>query len=229
MENKRDRKYDAVIFDLDGTLLDTLADLTNSANAVLRQYGMAQRSREEIRSFVGNGIRRLICRMVPGGEDCPELEQVYDGFCEYYKEHCMEETEPYPGVPALLDWLQKQGYRTAIVSNKADFAVKKLRDVYFGDLIDTAIGEKPGCRRKPAPDSVEQALAYLGVARERAVYIGDSDVDIETAANAGTDCIAVSWGFRSREFLIGHGAQPERIAANVNELKALLQGSGTDA
>lgn len=217
------RKYDAVIFDLDGTLLDTLGDLTNSANAVLRQYGMPERTREEIRSFVGNGIRRLIQRIVPGGESNPEFENIYGSFRQYYNEHCMEETEPYPGIVALLDWLEKAGYRSAIVSNKADFAVRKLSDVYFGDLIGAAIGEREGCRKKPDPDSVFQALEQLGADRSRAVYIGDSDVDVQTAANAGMDCIAVSWGFRSREFLIENGADEERIAANVNEVKALLQ------
>lgn len=215
-------RYDAVVFDLDGTLLDTLADLTNSANAMMRQFGMPQRTTDEIRSFVGNGIRRLIQQIVPGGEENPEFERVYSGFRAYYNEHCMEETEPYPGIIALLDWLKKAGCRTAIVSNKADFAVKKLRDIYFGELIDAAIGEREGCRRKPAPDSVFQALAELGIDRSRAVYVGDSDVDLRTAENAGMDCIAVSWGFRSRAFLLDHGADPAQIAANVNEMKSML-------
>lgn len=219
----RIKKYDAVIFDLDGTLLDTLSDLTVSANAAAAQYGFAQHSREEICSFVGNGIRRLIQQIVPDGESNPVFERVYDYFCKHYGLHCMEETEPYPGILSLLDWLKKEGCRTAIVSNKADFAVKKLKDVYFGELIDAAIGEREGCRRKPEPDSVWQALAEIGVARERAVYVGDSDVDIMTAKNAGMDCISVSWGFRSREFLLAHGAAPERIAANVRELRGLLE------
>ncbi len=221
-ENKKDRRYDAVIFDLDGTLLDTLADLTNSVNAVLAQHGMPQFSQEEIRSFVGNGIRRLIQRSVPGGDLNPEFEEIHRSFREYYNAHCMDETEPYPGIPALLGWLQQEGYRIAIVSNKADFAVKKLRDVYFGELVQVAIGEHEGCRRKPAPDSVLQALKELEVEPSRAVYVGDSDVDIQTAVNAQMPCIAVSWGFRSREFLIEHGAVPEQIAANVNEVRALL-------
>ena len=222
MNTERERRYDAVIFDLDGTLLDTLDDLTNSANAVMEMHGMMQYTRDQIRTFVGNGIRRLIQRIVPGGEENSEFEQVYQDFRTYYNDHCMEETEPYPGIIALLDWLKKEGYRTAIVSNKADFAVKKLRDIYFGELVPVAIGEREGCRRKPAPDSVFQALEELGVPGERAVYVGDSDVDLMTADNSDMDSIPVSWGFRSREFLIDHGAQPDRIAANVNELKSFL-------
>lgn len=221
------RRFDAVIFDLDGTLLDTLTDLTNSANVMAEQFGFPVRSREEICSFVGNGIRLLIQQILPGGEENPEFEAVYRGFCEHYNVHCMDETEPYPGIIALLDWLKKDGCQTAVVSNKADFAVKKLRDIYFRDLLQVAIGEQEGCRKKPAPDSVFRALEEVGVERGRAVYVGDSDVDIMTAANAGMECIAVSWGFRSRDFLLEHGADPERIAANVNELKQLLQ-TGTD-
>ena len=135
----------------------------------------------------------------------------------------MEKTEPYPGIIALLDWLKKEGYQVAIVSNKADFAVKKLNQIYFGSLIRVAIGEREGIRKKPAPDTVFQALKELGADAAHAVYIGDSDVDIETARNSGMDGIAVNWGFRSREFLLEHGAVPERIAANINEVKALLQ------
>lgn len=221
--SSRQRRYDAVIFDLDGTLLDTLSDLTSSANAAAMKYGFVKRSREEIRSFVGNGIRRLIQQIVPEGEENPDFENVYTSFREHYNAHCMDETEPYPGIMLLLDQLKKEGYKTAIVSNKADFAVKKLKDVYFGELVDVAIGEREGCRRKPAPDSVWKALEEIGVERDRAVYVGDSDVDIMTAKNAEMDCIPVSWGFRSREFLIGHGAKPDDIASNVRELKDILE------
>ena len=131
----------------------------------------------------------------------------------------MDATEPYPGILSLLDWLKKSGYQTAIVSNKADFAVKKLNQIYFDGIIPVAIGEKEGIRKKPAPDTVFQALRELGVEVHRAVYVGDSDVDLETASNAGMDVIPVCWGFRSREFLIEHGAVPERIVANVRELR----------
>lgn len=217
-------KYDAVIFDLDGTLLDTLADLTSSVNAVMGRYGVGRYTSDQVQSFVGNGIRRLICRVLPGGERHPRFQQVYEDFRQYYGIHCMDETEPYPGIISLLDSLKKAGIRTAIVSNKADFAVKKLSQVYFGSLIGIAIGEREGIRKKPAPDTVNQALAELGVDRSRAVYIGDSDVDLETGKNAGMDVILVSWGFRSREFLLEHGALEEQIASNVKEVRALLAG-----
>ncbi len=217
-----DRRYDAVIFDLDGTLLDTLSDLTNSANATAGKYGFPTRTREEICSFVGNGIRRLIMQLLPGGEDNPDFDEVYRDFCTHYNEHCMDETEPYPGILFLLDRLLKEGIAAAIVSNKADFAVKKLRDIYFPELVRVAIGERQGIRRKPAPDSVFEALAELGIPRSRAVYVGDSDVDILTARNAGMDCISVCWGFRTKEFLMEHGAREEMTVSNVRELMQLL-------
>ena len=216
------RKYDAVIFDLDGTLLDTLDDLTNSVNAVMVQYQLPQYSRKQIRSFVGNGIRRLMQLVIPGGEEHPQFMEIYDAFRAYYNVHCMDETEAYPGVMALLEALYKEGYQLAIVSNKADFAVKKLRDIYFKDYVKVAIGEKETVRKKPAPDTVYQALKELGVEQNRAVYVGDSEVDIQTAANAGMDEIIVTWGFRDREFLLEQGAKAERMAANVREVKALL-------
>lgn len=222
----KDRRYDAVIFDLDGTLLDTLSDLTNSANAVARKYGFQTRTREEICSFVGNGIRRLITQLLPGGEENPEFDNVYRDFCAHYNAHCMDETEPYPGILFLLDRLLKDGVEAAIVSNKADFAVKKLRDIYFPELVRVAIGEREGVRRKPAPDSVFEALKELDIPVSRAVYVGDSDVDILTAQNAGMDCISVSWGFRTRSFLTEHGAGEDKIASNVNELMKLLASDG---
>ncbi|WP_283681795.1 HAD family hydrolase [Parablautia sp. Marseille-Q6255] len=221
---EKNRSYDTVIFDLDGTLLDTLSDLTNSANAVTARYGFLQRTREEIRSFVGNGIRRLIARLLPDGEENPHFDAVYRDFLAYYGEHCMEETAPYPGIGELLHRLKEGGYAVGIVSNKADFAVKKLRDVYFGADIPVAIGDREGIQKKPAPDSVFEALEELGAQRSRTVYVGDSDVDILTAANAGIDCIAVSWGFRDRGFLLAHGAQPERIAADTQQLWNILEG-----
>lgn len=221
MEKKK-RRYDAVIFDLDGTLLDTLTDLTASANAAAARFGFPLRTEAEICSFVGNGIRRLMQQVVPGGEAHPDFTAAYDYFRQHYGVHCMDETEPYPGILSLLDALKHDGIRTAIVSNKADFAVKKLSSVYFREMIDTAVGEHEGCRRKPAPDSVLRALETLGVPRSRAVYVGDSDVDLLTAQNAEMDCIPVCWGFRTRDFLIGHGADPASIAANVRELKEQL-------
>ena len=223
MRDEKTRRYDAVIFDLDGTLLDTLADLADSANATLAHYGLPQFSREEICGFVGNGARNLIRQIVPGGEADPNYHRVLDSFRAYYGEHCMDATKAYPGIMPLLEWLKQENYRTAIVSNKPDFAVKKLNQVYFDGLIEVAVGEREGIRRKPAPDSVLLALEELGISRERAVYVGDSDVDLRTAEQAGMDCIAVSWGFRDRAFLLEQGADPERIADDAEELRTMLE------
>ena len=145
--NTEERSYDAVIFDLDGTLLDTLTDLADSLNAVLQLHDLPLHTKDEVRRFVGNGIRKLIERAIPGGTGHPQYEQIYQDFCTYYGEHCMDATEPYPGVPSLLDWLKKAGYQTAIVSNKADFAVKKLNRIYFEGMIPVAIGEREGIRK----------------------------------------------------------------------------------
>lgn len=216
------RKYDTVIFDLDGTLLDTLDDLTDSVNAVLAQHQMDPYTRDQIRSFVGNGIRRLLLRAVPGGEQNPEFEQIFEEFRQYYSIHCMDKTGVYPGIKELLEQLSAEGYNLAIVSNKADFAVKKLRDRYFKESIRVAIGEREQVRRKPFPDTVYQALEELGAQRSRAVYIGDSEVDIQTAANADIDAVIVQWGFRDRAFLIEQGAKEECMAADADELRERL-------
>lgn len=222
MERIRQRNFDTVIFDLDGTLLDTLADLTDSVNTVLARYSLPQYSTETIRGFVGNGIRRLMQLTIPDGETHPQFEAIYNEFREYYNMHCMDCTEPYPGILLLLDELQKDGYKLAIVSNKADSAVKILRDIYFRDLIPVAIGESQDCRKKPAPDSVYRAMEELGADQAHTVYIGDSDVDLRTAENAGIPCILVSWGFRDRDFLLAHGALESQIASDVNKVKEII-------
>ncbi len=218
------RRYDAVIFDLDGTLLDTLDDLTASTNAAVESFGIPPYTRDQVSSFVGNGIRNLMRRAVPGGEENPEFEQAFSRFKAHYGVHCMDRTRAYPGIPEMLRELKADGYRTGIVSNKADFAVKKLKDAYFDGLVDTAVGEREGVQRKPAPDTLFQVLKELGVPRERAVYVGDSDVDLHTAANAGMDCIAVTWGFRTEEFLKEQGA--DRLAKDAGELRNYLQSEG---
>ena len=201
------RKYDAVIFDLDGTLLNTLDDLADAANATLAHFGEALRPVDDIRRFVGNGIRNLLRLIFPGGEDYPRFEEAFSFFNEYYGIHCMDKTKAYPGIMELLAQLKKDGYKTAIVSNKADFAVKKLNKLYFSGLIETAVGEREDVRRKPAPDSVLSALKELNISPQRAVYVGDSEVDVKTAENAQLPCIAVTWGFRSRETLLESGAR----------------------
>lgn len=214
------KKYQTVIFDLDGTLLNTLEDLTDAVNYALESCKMPTRTIEEIRQFVGNGIRNLMLRAVPEGEANRDFERTYQLFQQYYKLHCNDRTRPYPGIIELLGELKKQGYRLAIVSNKADFGVKELQSIYFKDYITVAIGEKEGICKKPAPDTVQQALRELGVTEEHAIYVGDSDVDIQTARNAGLPCISVTWGFRSREFLEEHGA--DCFADDTDQLLKLL-------
>lgn len=200
------RNYETVIFDLDGTLLDTLEDLTDAVNEALRSMQMPERTIEEVRSFVGNGVRRLMELSVPDGFDNPKFEETFEKFKAYYKEHCNDKTKAYKGVVALLRELKEKGYALAIVSNKLDSAVKELSEIYFEGIVQVAIGEREGVAKKPAPDTVYAALAELGMPRESAVYVGDSDVDVMTAKNAGLPCISVLWGFRDREFLEQHGA-----------------------
>lgn len=195
-----------VIFDLDGTLLYTLADLADAVNFGLSQYGYPERELEEIRHFVGNGVRNLMERSIPGGLQNPDFENCLDAFIEYYAEHMQDKTRPYEGIPELLEALRGGGYKTAIVSNKLDRAVKALSDQYFGASIGLAAGEVEGVKRKPAPDCVFRILRELGSDAKQAIYVGDSDVDVFTAHNAGVPCVGVTWGFRSREVLAEAGA-----------------------
>lgn len=201
------RKYDLVIFDLDGTILNTIEDLTDSLNAVLDQYQYPRRTLSEVRGFVGNGIRLLIQRALPEEAMEETVDLLYQDFIRYYQKHCMEKTKPYEGITELLQQLKDQGYRSAVISNKADPAVKALCDRYFEGLFDLVAGERPGIPRKPAPDSVHQILDSLQVSKERAVYIGDSDVDIATSRNVGLDSIIVTWGFKDPDFLKEMGAE----------------------
>lgn len=201
------RKYDLIIFDLDGTILNTLEDLTSSLNVVLANHGYPRRTLSEVRGFVGNGIRLLIERALPDGIPDATLDRLYQDFIQYYGQHCADQTGPYEGIPELLQEVRSRGYRTAVVSNKADSAVKMLCNQYFNGLFDMVVGERDGIPRKPAPDSVNQILDSLQITRERTVYIGDSDVDIATARNAGMDGIIVTWGFKDLEFLREMGAE----------------------
>ena len=208
------------IFDLDGTLLDTLDDLAASTNYALRAFGLPERSRDEVRRFVGNGVRRLMQQAVPDGESDPRFEEVLATFREHYLHHSMDKTQPYPGIMPMLARLREEGHATAVVSNKFDAATKSLCSHYFGTLIDVAIGESERIRRKPAPDTVLEAMRLLGAEKEQTIYIGDSDVDIATAAACDIPCISVLWGFRDRDFLLAHGAtvfisQPEEIFGKI--------------
>ena len=214
-------KYKMIIFDLDGTILDTLEDLFLSTNYALRKSGFPERTIEEVRQFVGNGIRKLIERAVP--EQTPEtmINQVHQDFTEYYAQHCADNTKPYPGIPETIRKIRNAGIQTAVVSNKADYAVQTLCADYFPGLFDAVAGEREGIRRKPAPDAVLAVLNALQIPAEQALYIGDSDVDIATAENSGMPCISVEWGFRDREFLIQHGAQ--NLISAPEELLNLIQ------
>jgi len=201
--------FKVYIFDLDGTLLDTLGDLAASTNYALRTHGMPEHSIDDVRRFVGNGVRKLMERAIPGGAANPDFEATFATFRQYYMEHSLDTTKPYEGIPETLAELKRRGCRLAVVSNKMMAATQELCRYFFSDTIEVAIGENEsqGIRKKPAPDTVFAALRKLGVGNGEAVYVGDSDVDIQTAANAGLPCISVLWGFRDRDFLIQHGAK----------------------
>lgn len=211
----------AVIWDLDGTLLNTLTDLAASVNAALAQNGMPLRSIEEVRAFVGNGIRKLMVRAVPGGEANPAFEKALEDFTRHYGAHSQDATRPYDGILETLDALSGEGVRHGIVSNKIDFAVKQLSTTYFGTRMCAAIGDDPSRERKPAPDSVLAAMREMGVTAQETVYVGDSDVDVHTARNAGLPCVAVLWGFRDEACLRAAGAR--YLAHTPQELRAIIE------
>lgn len=214
--------YSLAVFDMDGTILDTLDDLADSLNYSLKACGHPERTLAEARSFVGNGIKKLIERALPAGSDEAELQRVFSVFMPHYTEHCADKTRPYSGVNELLARLRKAGVKTAVVSNKADPAVHDLCRRYFSGLFDAAAGEKAGVARKPAPDSVLGVLSELSVEPSSAVYIGDSEVDIATAKNSGLYGIIVDWGFRDREFLESSGA--DIVVSTTGEVYDLIVG-----
>lgn len=211
-------KYELVIFDLDGTILDTLEDLTDSINHALKQFGYPTRALEEVRSFVGDGLLMLTRRALAPETDEDVVQKVLAEQKAYYKEHCADKTKPYEGIPELLGELKATGYKLAVVSNKADYAVQILCEQYFPGIFHMAVGEKENVRKKPAPDSVNAVLEELQVERDHTMYVGDSEVDIKTAENAGLDAILVSWGFRDADFLREQGAK--RLVSTVSELKS---------
>lgn len=223
--------YTLAIFDLDGTILNTLDDLAASVNYALAQNNLPPRTTEEVRQFVGNGIRNLLTRsvcaakglgVIEGASVFPDfpsdatpsekdafsvlIDDVHAAFTAHYKIHCADKTRPYAGIPELLQNLRAEGVKLTVVSNKADYGVQELCAKYFPGLFDFALGEREGIKRKPEPDSIFFVMKQFGVDKAQTVYIGDSDVDIQTARNAGIDCISVTWGFRSKEFLQEHGA-----------------------
>ena len=205
-----------ILFDLDGTLLNTLEDLCDATNAALRQFGCPERSLEEIRSFIGNGARNQIRLSLPGKADDPDVDAVLAWYKDYYGAHCQIKTAPYPGIMEALNELAEE-YPVAIVSNKPDAAVKKLCAEHFPGIF--AMGESPACPRKPAPDMVFQAMAAIGA--KRCIYVGDSEVDVLTAKNAGVSCISVLWGFRDREVIAEAGGM--HFCTEPSQMKMLVE------
>ena len=213
-------RYKAILFDMDGTLLDTLADMVSAVNHILSVHGWPQRTTEEVRAFVGNGARRLMERAVPPDVTGGAFEAVLAEYREWYQAHNCVDTAPYPGIPALLDALAAAGVKTAVVSNKPDRTTRTLAARFFPEL-DGAMGQREGIASKPAPDMVRAALARLHAAPEETLYVGDSEVDVATARNAGLDMIGVAWGFRGRAALEAAGAP--LVADTPEQLLDMLQ------
>lgn len=199
-------KYDAIIFDLDGTLTDTLEDLKNSVNYALGEFGFPKRTLDEVRSFVGNGVKKLIYLSVPEGTSEEITEQCLLVFKEHYKNNSLVKTKPYDGIIPMLESLKKQGVKIAVVTNKMHEAASDIVRIFFDGLVEVTVGQIDGVAQKPQPDGIYLALKKLGVPKEKAVYVGDSEVDCITAKNAGVPCIGVTWGFRSRHVLTENGA-----------------------
>lgn len=222
-------KYRAVIFDLDGTLLNTIDDLAAGVNHVLALHGYPVHSVPEVQSMVGNGVARLMALAVPEGTAADEQSAMLAEFREYYFSHSEVYTKLYDGIEELLAGLQSRGIKTAVTSNKFDAAVKKLCDKYFGSLVTVAIGESADTPKKPDPKMVEKALALLGVGADEALYVGDSEVDIVTAKNAGLASVSCTWGFKSREFLISErkkvlgNADPRMMIDEPSELFSAME------
>ncbi len=212
--------FRAIVFDLDGTLLDTLDDLTDSVNASLAHFSLPKVTKENVRDSIGNGARRLIEGVVKDGAAYPEFEELLAYYIPYYQAHCREKTAPYEGILPMMQAAKKAGIKMAIVSNKGDGAVKTLSELYFPGLVEAAVGERPGIRRKPVPDSVLEAMRLLDSAPEETLYVGDSEVDYETAKNAGISCMLVSWGFRDREML--EKMSPDYLIDKPEELLTVI-------
>lgn len=215
-------RYKAVLFDMDGTVLDTLDDLADSVNRSLREFGLPEVSRFQVGQSLGNGAKYLIRHCLPEGSDEALCEQVLAFYKPWYDAHCRIKTKPYDGILPLMEALQAEEIRQAIISNKPDSAVQELAEAFFPGLMDVVIGESPAVERKPSPDTVLAAASQMGLMASDCVYIGDTEVDLETARNAGMDCIPVSWGFRTEEQLRAAGA--EEIIRSPEDLKKKLLG-----
>ena len=216
--------WDLVIFDMDGTVLDTLVDLLSAMNHALKVHGLGERTLDEMRSYVGNGLYMMAKRAVPEGTDEETVLSVFRAFKAYYADHLNVETKPYAGIKPLLERLKKEGTRIGISSNKFDPGAKMLAEVHFGDLVDITVGESEAVPKKPDPAGADLIRAKLGISREKTVYVGDSGVDVETAKNAGLAFIGVSWGFRTAAQLAEAGAKV--IADTPEQLGELLLRRG---
>lgn len=214
-------KYKAVLYDMDGTVLDTLKDLTEAVNYSLRHFKLPEVDAVRVRAALGNGAKQLIDACLPETCDAALAKEVLDFYKPYYDAHCRVETAPYPGIIEIMTRLKNEGVRQAVISNKPDRAVHELADAFFGELLELAVGESATVRRKPCPDSVNAAAEKMGLEKRKCVYIGDSEVDILTARNAGMDCISVAWGFRDEEELVENGATV--IVRSAEELYSALQ------
>jgi len=215
-------RYRAVLFDMDGTVLDTLDDLTNAVNHVLGEYRMPPITRQQAASYLGNGAKHLLTRSAPAGTPEALIAEMLRVYQPWYDSHCAILTAPYPGILPLMRALRAAGVRQAVISNKQDSAVKRLAERHFPGLLETAVGESAAVRRKPNPDAVLHALGEMGIERTEAVYVGDTEVDLQTAENAGLACAAVGWGFRTEAELREAGAS--RVFQSVRELQDWLLG-----
>ena len=213
-------KYKAVLFDMDGTVLDTLGDLAAAVNHTLREFSMPEHSIAEVAAALSNGAAYLIAHTVPAGTPKELTDKVLAAYAPYYDAHCDILTGPYDGIVPLMEKLRDRGVKLAVISNKQDTAVKPLAEKYFPGLLEIAVGESAEVRRKPNPDAVLAALRHIGVERGDAIYVGDTEVDLQTARNAGMECASVDWGFRTREQLVEIGA--EHIFDTVQELEEYL-------
>ena len=211
-------KINTVVFDMDGTTLDTLLDLVGAVNYVLKKYNMPTHEPNEYRQFFGNGIKYAFKCAVPKGTPIEVVDEMIPTFKSYYDIHCLDNTRPYDGILELMKILKEHNYKIAIVSNKIDSAVQELHQKFFKDYVDVAIGEKPGINRKPAPDMVYEALKRLGSTQKEAVYVGDSEVDYQTAVNSSLQCILVLWGFRDKEQLVGFNAEFAEKPSDIFDL-----------